>query len=144
MNSTRTPTVKLTWNSKALIATLLFRLLFGGYLIGMDQYRFNDVESALTVLVIYGLMAIFATLFLLGKRRGLLGIIGLDVIFIILQAVFTIVTLTQMVDAGLHNALDNWWATLLMYLFSVLTLIFAIKTYREKGLSPMHSKLSGD
>jgi len=127
--------VELTWSGKALVVTLLFRLLFGGYLIGMDQYRFDDVESALTVLLIYGLIGIFATLFLLGKRYGLLGIIGLDVIFIVLQSVFTIVALSQVADAGLHDPLTNWWATLLMLLFSLLTLIFAFKIYRETRLS---------
>ena len=62
--------VELTKSGKALVVTLLFRLLFGGYLIGMDQYRFNDVESALTVLLIYGLIGLFATLFILGSRYG--------------------------------------------------------------------------
>jgi hypothetical protein len=132
MNPTTKTGTQLTLNSKALIGTLLFRLLFGGYLMGMDQYSFNDIDSALTVLVIYGLIAIFAIMFLLGKRRGLLGIIGLDIIFITLQVGFTIATLTQTVDPGLHNAINNWWATLLMLLFSLLTLVFAIKTYREK------------
>ena len=123
--------MELTWNGKALVVTLFFRLLFGGYLIGLDQYSFNDVESALTVLLIYGLIAIFAALFLSGIRRGLIGIIGLDVIFIILQSLFIIVTLGQIADAGLHDPLANWWATLLMYLFSLLTLIFSVRAYRE-------------
>ena len=127
--------MELTWSGKALVGTLLFRSIFGGYLIGMDQYRFNDAESALTVLLIYGLIDIFATLFLLGKRYGLLGIIGLDVIFIISQSVFTIAALSKIADAGLHDPLKNWWATLLMFLFSILTLIFAFKTYREPQLS---------
>ena len=123
--------MELTWNGKALVVTLFFRLLFGGYLIGLDQYSFNDVESALTVLLIYGLIAIFAALFLSGIRRGLAGIIGLDIVFIILQSIFTIATLAQIADAGLHDPLANWWATVLMYLFSLLTLIFAIRAYRE-------------
>jgi putative exporter of polyketide antibiotics len=123
--------MELTWNGKALVITLFFRLLFGGYLIGLDQYHFNDVESALTVLLIYGLIAIFAALFLLGIRLGLIGIIGLDVIFIILQSLFIIVTLGQIADAGLHDPLANWWATLLMYVFSLLTLTFAIRVYRK-------------
>lgn len=130
--------VRLTGSGKALVVTLLFRLLFGGYLAGMDQYSFNDVESALTVLLVYGLIGIFVTLFLLGKRYGLKGIIGLDVIFIIIQSVFTIVTLSQIVDPGLHDPLVNWWATLLMYLFSLLTIIFSIRAYRETNLSRAH------
>ena len=130
--------VRLTGSGKALVVTLLFRLLFGGYLAGMDQYSFNDVESALTVLLVYGLIGIFVTLFLLGKRYGLKGIIGLDVIFIIIQSVFTIVALSQIVDPGLHDPLVNWWATLLMYLFSLLTIILSIRAYRETNLSRAH------
>jgi hypothetical protein len=125
--------VELTWSGRALVVTLLFRSIFGGYLIGMDQYRFDDVDSALSVLLIYGLIGIFATLFLLGRRYGLLGIIGLDVIFIMSQSVFTIAALGGTVDPGLHDPLTNWWTTLLMFLFSILTLTFAFKTYRETG-----------
>jgi hypothetical protein len=121
----------LTWNGKALVVTLLFRLLFGGYVVGMDQYLFNDVESALTVLVIYVLLGIFVTLFLLGKRFGLIGVISLEGIFIILNSVFILVTLGQIADAGMHDPLSNWWATLIRYLFSILTLIFSIRAYRE-------------
>jgi hypothetical protein len=127
--------MNLTKISKALVVTLLFRLLFGGYLIGMDQYRFNDVESALTVLLIYGLIGIFATMFILGTRYGLLGLIGLDAIFIVLQSVFTILTFSQIVDPGLHDPLVNWWATLLMYLFSLLTITFSLRANRETNLS---------
>ena len=127
--------VELTWIGKALVVTLFFRLLFGGYLIGMDQYRFNDVESALTVLLIYGLIAIFATLFISGTRRGLLGIIGLDTIFIVLQAVFTILSLSQILDPGLHDPMVNWLATLLMVLFSLLTLVLSIRIYRESEIN---------
>jgi hypothetical protein len=106
-------------------------LLFAGYLIGLDQFHFNDIESALTVLLIYGLIGIFAALFLFGKRYGLTGIIGLEVIFLTLQSIFIVVTLGQVADAGLHNPLANWWATLLMYLFSLLTLVFSIRVFRE-------------
>ena len=123
--------MELTWNGKALVVTLLFRLLFGGYVVGMDQYNFNDLESAVTVVVIYALIAIFATLFMLGKRIGLIGVIGLEGIFIILNSVFLILTLGQIVDAGLHDPLDNWWTTLLRYLFSTLTLALSIRAYRE-------------
>ena len=123
--------MELTWNGKALVVTLLFRLLFGGYVVGMDQYLFNDVESALTVLLIYGLIGIFVTMFLLGKRVGLKGVIVLEAIFIAMQSIFTIAALGQVADAGLHDPLANWWATLLMYLFSLLTLTFSIRAYRE-------------
>jgi hypothetical protein len=127
--------MELTGSSKALVVTLLFRLLFGGYLIGMDLYNYNDPGSAITVLLIYGLIGIFATLYISGKKYGLIGIIGLDVIFILVQSVFLVLTLSQIVDAGLHGPIANWWAALLMYLFSLLTLIFAIKAYRETRLS---------
>ena len=127
--------MELTWSGKALIITLLFRLLFGGYLMGMDQYSFNDVDSALTVLVIYGLIGIFATLFLLGRRIGLICIVGLDAVFIVLQSVFTIASLSQITDSGLHDPVANWWGTLLMFMFSILTPVFAFKTYKETKTS---------
>jgi hypothetical protein len=127
--------VELTWSSKALVVTLFFRMLFGGYLMGMDQYSFNDVGSALTVLVIYGLIGVFATLFLLGKRFGLTAIIALDAVFIVLQSVFTIASLSQITDPGLHNPIANWWATLLMFMFSILTIVLAIKTKRDTNTS---------
>ncbi|MFA5363580.1 MAG: hypothetical protein WC325_00160 [Candidatus Bathyarchaeia archaeon] len=121
----------LTGNGKALVVTLLFRLLFGGYVMGMDQYRFNDLESALTVLVIYVLMAVFVSLFLLGKRYGLIGIIGLESVFLVFNSVFLFLALGQIADAGMHDPLDNWWATLLRYMFSILTLVFAIKANKQ-------------
>ena len=123
--------MELKWNAKALMVTLLFRLLFGGYVVSMDQYLFNDIDSALTVLIIYLLIGIFATLFLMSKRYGLLGIMGLESIFIILNSVFIVLTLGQIADPGMHDPLSNWWATVLRYLFSLLTLIFAFKAYRE-------------
>ncbi len=123
--------MNLTESGRALVATLFFRSLFGGYLIGMDQYNYNDVESALSVLLIYGLFGVFTTLFLFGKKYGIKGVIGLDVILIISNSTFVILTLGQIIDGGLHNPIDNWWAILLMYLFSLLTLIFSIRVYRE-------------
>ena len=123
--------VELTLKGKALVVTLLFRLLFEGYLVGMDQYQFNDLESAWTVLLIYALIGIFASVFLFGKRIGLSGLIGLEGIFIVLNSVFLILTLGQIAEAGMHDPLSNWWATLLRYLFSIMTLIFSIRVYRE-------------
>ena len=123
--------MELSKNGKALVVTLLFRLLFGGYVVGMDQYNFNDTESAVTVSVIYILIAIFVTLFLLNRRYGVMGIIGLETVFLILNSVFLILALGQIADAGMHDPLDNWWATLLRYMFSLLTLTFSIRAYKE-------------
>ncbi|MCW4024428.1 MAG: hypothetical protein NWF01_05260 [Candidatus Bathyarchaeota archaeon] len=123
--------MELTGSGKALVVILLFRLFFGGYLIGMDQYRFNDFESTLTVLLIYGLVGIFTALFLLGKRIALMGMVGLDAVFIVLQSVFIVAALSQMADFGPHDPVSNWWGTILMYVFSVLTITFALKAYRE-------------
>jgi hypothetical protein len=127
--------VELTWSGKALVLTLFFRMLFGGYLMGMDQYSFNDVGSALTVLVIYGLIGVFATLFLLGKRFGLTAIIGIDAVFVVLQSVFTIASLSQITDPGLHDPIANWWGLLLMVMFSILTIALAIKTKKDTNTS---------
>lgn len=123
--------MQLTWNSKALLTTLLFRLLFGGYVVAMDQYSFNDPESAITVVAIYALIATFATLFLFGQRIGLLGIIGLETVFLVLNSVFLVLSLAQMTDPGMHSPLDNWWATILRYVFSVFTLVWSVKAYKE-------------
>jgi hypothetical protein len=133
--------VELTRSGKALIVTLFFRLLFGEYLVGMDQYRFHHVGNALTVLLIYGLIGLFATLYIIGARSGLFCLIALDAIFIGLQSVFTILTLSQIVDPGLHDPLVNGWATVLMVLFSLLTLIFALSAKRESNRSTTNPML---
>ena len=122
----------LTDNGKALVITLLFRLIFGGYIIAMDQYQFNDLDSALTVLLIYVLMGVFASLYISGKRMGLKGLIGLEVIFLSLNTIFTVMSLRQITDAGLHSPLNNWWQTVLRYLFSLLTLLLSVRVYREE------------
>ena len=121
----------LTNNSKSLIILLFFRLLFGGYIVGMDQYRLNDFDSAITVLMIYLLMSIFASLYLSGRRFGLKALIGLEAVFLCLNIVFTAISLSQPVDASLHSPMNNLWQTILRYTFSFLTLLFSIRTYRE-------------
>lgn len=112
----------LSGSGKALIVTLLFRLLFGGYVVGMDQYNSNDIESALMVLLIHVLLGISAALFLLGRRYGLIGVMGLSTIIIIGQSIFIIMSLGQT---------HAWSATFLYYLFNLLTLILSIRVYRE-------------
>jgi len=122
--------VGLTGNGKALVVTLLFRLLFGGYLVGKDQFYFNDFESALTVLLINVLLGLSVTLFLLGRRYGLIGVMGLSAFIIISQSIFLVVAFVQP-EARVHDPLDNWWAILLYYLFSSLAIVFSIRAYRE-------------
>jgi hypothetical protein len=123
---------KLTSSGKALVVTMLFQLLFGGYLIAKDFYAYDDTGSALIVLVIYFLLGVFSALFLFGKRLGFTGILGLSIILIIFHTVFIFITFWGQVDAGLHDPLANWWSTLLRYPFFVLTLIFSIRIYRER------------
>lgn len=124
--------MELSGSSKALVVTLLFRLLFGGYLIGKDQYYYNDIESALTVLLLNVLLGIFTALFLVGKKYGLIGIMGLSTFILISQSIFLIVTLGQTADVQVHEPLANWWAIMLYYISSMLTLIFSFRVYREK------------
>lgn len=121
----------LTNNSKSLIILLFFRLLFGGYIVGMDQYRLNDFDSAITVLMIYLLMGIFSSLYLSGRRFGLKALIGLEAVFLCLNIVFTAISLSQPADVSLHSPMNNLSQTILRYTFSFLTLLFAIRTYRE-------------
>jgi hypothetical protein len=123
--------VKLTSNSKALVSTMLFQLLFGGYLIAKDFYAYDDTGSALTVLGIYGLLGVFTTLFLFGKQLGLAGILWLSTLLILFHTVFIILSIGP-VDAGAHDPMANWWSTLLRYPFFLLTLIFSIRVYRER------------
>ena len=121
----------LTGSGKALVVTMLFQLLFGGYLTAQDYYAYNDTGSALTVLGIYGLLGVFTAMFLFGKRLGLAGILWLSTILITFHTVFIIISFGP-VDAGSHDPTANLWATLLRYPFFLLTLIFCIRIYRER------------
>jgi hypothetical protein len=124
--------VKITSSGKALVVTMLFQLLFGEYLIAKDYYAYDDTGSALTVLVIYGLLGIFTALFLFGKQPGLAGVLWLSTLLILFHTVFIIITSFSPVNAGLHDPMANWWSTLLRYPFFLLTLIFSIRIYRER------------
>jgi hypothetical protein len=123
----------LTKYGMALVVTQLFRLLFGGYLIGLDQFHYTDLESAYSVLFIYLLIGIFTTMFIMGKRKyGLLGLIALSVILIIMQSLYIIIYFSATIpDPSWHNPLFQLWATVSNFLFPLLTLVFAIKIYRE-------------
>jgi len=117
----------------ALVVTQLFRLLFGGYLIGFDLYYYNDPESALSVFMIYAIVGFLTVLFLIGRKKlGLLGLIFLSVILLIMQTIYIAVYFSQPVpDPSWHNPIASWWALVSNYLFPLLTLVFAIQVYRE-------------
>jgi len=134
MNSNKaSPFQELSTSAVALVVIQLFRLLFGGYLIGLDQFYYNDIESAVSVLMIYGLIGILVALFLIGKKRiGLLGLIALSIILLIMQSVYIAVYISQTApDPSWHSPFTLWWVTLLNFLFPLFTLGFAIKVYKE-------------
>jgi hypothetical protein len=128
-----TQTEGLTVMGIALVVTQLFRLLFGGYLVGFDLYFYNDLESAVSVLVIYVIVGILTTLFLIGRKKfGLLGLIALSIILIIMQTIYILVYFSQPVpDPSWHSPITSWWATVSNFLFPLLTLVFAFKIYKE-------------
>jgi hypothetical protein len=123
----------LTGSSIALVATQFFRLLFGGYLAGLDQFYYNDLESAWTVFGIYALVAILTTLFLIGKRKpGLLGLIALSIILLIMESLYIIIYVsTPTPDPSWHDPFASWWSLVSNYAFPILTLLLAVKVYKE-------------
>jgi UDP-N-acetylmuramyl pentapeptide phosphotransferase/UDP-N-acetylglucosamine-1-phosphate transferase len=123
----------LTASGIALVVTQLFRLLFGGYLIGFDLYHHNDLESALTVLLIYVVIGVLTALFLIGKKKaGLIGLIALSVVLLVMETLYVIVYVsTPSPDPSWHNPLASWWALVSNYLFPLITLVLTIKVYKE-------------
>ena len=126
-------TAVLTMSGIALVVIQLFRLLFGGYLVGLDQYYYNDLESAISVFVIYSIIGILTTLYLLGKKKiSLLGLIIFSILLLVMQVIYMNVYISALTpDPSWHSPFLNWWATVANFLFPLLTLIFAIKIYRE-------------
>lgn len=123
--------MQLTWNGKALLATLLFRLLFGGYIVAMDQYSFNDPESAVTVAFTYALIAALAALFLFGQKIGIMGLVGFEGVYFVINLVFLVMSLSQIIDPGLHSPTENGWTTILRFVFSGLTLVLSFRVFKE-------------
>ena len=123
----------LTTSGIALVVIQIFRLLFGGYLVGLDQYHYNDLESAISVFVIYSIVGILTSLYLLGKKKiSLLGLIILSILLLVMQIIYIGVYVSApFPDPSWHSPFLNWWATVANFLFPLLTLIFAIKIYRE-------------
>ena len=123
----------LTVYGLALVVIQLFRLLFGGFLIGFDLYFYNDLESAVSVFMIYSLVGILTVLFLVGKKRiGILGLIGLSIILLIMETMYIIFYISQPVpDPSWHDPFYSWWSLVSNYAFPLLTLVFALKVHRE-------------
>jgi hypothetical protein len=117
-----------------LVVIQLFRLLFGGYLIGFDLYFYDDLESAITVFLIYFMIGVFTVFLLIGKKKtGLIGLIILSGFLLIMQFVYLIVFYSQTtIDPSLHDPGKNLLATIGNLLFPFFTLAFAIKVYKEK------------
>lgn len=124
--------IRLSRNGITLVVILMFCLLLGGYFIGMDLYHYNDPDSAMSVLVLYSLMGIFGALFLLGKRYGLVGLMGLSGFLMVAQVIYVIMFIAQTAtEPGWHDPSANWFVTGLDILFSLLVLVFSFKVYKE-------------
>ena len=129
--------VVLTMSGIAFVAIQLFRLLFGGYLIALDQFHYNDLESAISVFVIYSLVGILTTMFLLGKKKiGLYGLIVVSILLLVMQVVYIGVYISQPIpDPSWHSPFAALWLTVSNFLFPLLTLLIAIPLYREMKTS---------
>jgi cytochrome bd-type quinol oxidase subunit 2 len=129
-------TDELTISAIVLVVIQLFRLLFGGYLIGLDQFHYNDPESAISVFLIYAVVGILTALFLIGKRKiGLLGLMALSIMLLIMESAYVIVYVSQTTpDPSWHSPFAIWWATVSNFLFPLLTLIYAFKVYKEDNI----------
>ena len=123
----------LTTNGKMLVVLQLFRILFGGYLIGFDLYYYNDLESAFTVMLIYVVIGVLtAFLFWDRERTGLLGLVVLSVALLALETVYMVVYYSQAVpDPSLHNPMANVVSTVCNFAFPLLTLWLAGMVLRE-------------
>jgi hypothetical protein len=127
--------MSLTENGRILTIIIFFRMLFGGYIIAMDQYRYSDVDSAWTVLIIYLLIGAFTSLYISGKHVYLKALLVLEGLFLVLNIVFTVISLGGYADVGMHNPLENIWETILRFSFSLITLLYAYRAYREPSQS---------
>jgi hypothetical protein len=107
--------------------------MFGGYLAGFDLFYYNDVESAWTVFMIYALIGLLTTMFLLGKKRpSLLGLIALSFILMIMQILYIIIYVSAPIpDPSWHDPFASWWALISNFAFPILTLLFAVKVFKE-------------
>ena len=130
-NSSLTGT--LSTDAVVLVIIQIFRLLFGGYLIGFDLYYYNDPESAWSVFILYAIVGILTTLLLLGRKKpALIGLIVMSVVLLLMESIYMMVYYSQAIpDPSLHDPAANWLATISNYVFPLLSLVFAIRVYKE-------------
>jgi hypothetical protein len=122
-----------TSNAKYLTIILFFRFLFAGYIAGMDQYLFNDIDSARTVLLIHALIGVLFSLYLFGRRIGIKVLMYVEAIYLLLNLVYSALSIGQVIDPGLHDPLADIWLTLMQVMFSVLTLYYSMKVNKENN-----------
>jgi hypothetical protein len=124
----------LTSSGIALVVTQRCRLLFGGYLIAFDQYYYNDLESAFTVFGIYVIIGVLTTLILVGRKKpGLYGLIALSVFLLLMETIYIGIYISAATpDPSWHDPFASWWSLVSNYLFPLLTLVFAVKVYKEE------------
>ena len=120
-----------TSNARYLTIILFFRFIFGGYIAGMDQYLFNDPESARTVLLIHALMSGLFSLYLFGRRIGIKALMYVEAIYLFLNLAYSALSIGQVFDPGLHDPLADVWLTMMQIIFSALTLYYTIKVNKE-------------
>ncbi len=124
--------LSLSRTSFILLVTMLFYLLFAGFLIGVDLFHYNDPESAISVLIIYGLMGGLTSLFIAGKKYSLIGLIVITAILLVAQVGYMVVYATAPVtDPSAHDPFANLLVTVLNSLFPLLTLILGLQIRRE-------------
>ena len=99
----------------------------------MDQYLFNDIDSTWTVVTIYALTGIFFSLYLNGRISGLKALIGLEAVFFSMNVIYTVLSFMQIIDPGLHDPFADVRLTLIQISFSLVTLVYSIKLYRESS-----------
>jgi hypothetical protein len=99
----------------------------------MDQYLFNDIDSARTVLLIHALMGVLFSLYLFGRRIGIKVLMYVEAIYLLLNLVYSALSIGQVIDPGLHDPLADIWLTLMQVTFSALTLYHLMKVNKENN-----------
>ena len=120
-------------NVKYLTVILFLRFLFAGYIAGMDNYLFNDIDSARTVLLIHVLIVVLFSMYLCGRRIGIRVLMYVEAFYLFLNLAYSALSIVQVFDPGLHDPLADVWLTLMQIIFSALTLFYSIKVNNENN-----------